>query len=188
MSLLSAFRKNAWAYSFYRTTYMRAKKLVYGWTGVDVTFFIQSGKYISKDLTTGKFGFVGKECHLGPKVILGDYVMLAPRVAIVGDDHIFEKAGSPIIFSGRPSLRETKIDSDAWIGFGVIIMSGVKVGRGAIVAAGSVVTRDVPPYQVYGGVPAKYLRDRFGSKEELNCHDSALSQTASQGLFCSNNR
>ena len=53
------------------------------------------------------------------------------------------------------------LEDDVWIGFGSIIMSGVHIGQGAVVAAGSVVTKDVPPYAIVGGVPAKVIKYRF---------------------------
>lgn len=56
------------------------------------------------------------------------------------------------------------IDDDVWIGYGATIMSGVHIGQGAIVAAGSIVTRSVPPYAIVGGVPAKIIKYRFESK------------------------
>lgn len=56
------------------------------------------------------------------------------------------------------------VDDDVWIGYGSTIMSGVHIGQGAVVAAGSVVTKDVPPYAIVGGVPAKIIKYRFGEK------------------------
>jgi serine acetyltransferase len=61
------------------------------------------------------------------------------------------------------------IDDDVWIGYGVTILSGVHIGQGAVVAAGAVVTKDVPPYAIVGGVPAKIIKYRFSPEiiEEL---------------------
>lgn len=61
------------------------------------------------------------------------------------------------------------VDDDVWIGYGATIMSGVHIGQGAVVAAGAVVTKDVPPYTIVGGVPAKVIKYRFEPKmiEEL---------------------
>ena len=57
-----------------------------------------------------------------------------------------------------------------WIGTAAIIMSGVTIGKGSIVAAGSVVTKDIPPCEIWGGVPAKRIRDRFEKEEEREYH------------------
>ena len=53
------------------------------------------------------------------------------------------------------------VDDDVWIGYGVIVMSGVHIGQGAVIAAGAVVTKDVPPYAIVGGVPSKVIKYRF---------------------------
>ena len=109
--------------------------------------------------------------------------MLLSDLAIVGGDHVFNRAGTPIVFSGRPDMPETKIHDDAWIGYGAVIMSGISVGRGAIIAAGSVVTRDVPDYEIYAGVPAKKVRDRF-TDDERATHDALLDGPVVSGDFC----
>ena len=78
--------------------------------------------------------------------------MLANDVHILGGDHSYDKAGVPIIFSGRGTLKETIIGDDVWIGAYSIIMSGVRIGNGAIIAAGSVISRDVPAYSIVGEI------------------------------------
>ena len=85
--------------------------------------------------------------------------------------------GVPLCFSGRAGLHETQtvIEDDAWIGHGAILMSGVRIGRGAIVAAGSVVTKDVPRYAIVGGVPAKVIRYRFNEEQQRE-HDRVLDE------------
>lgn len=69
--------------------------------------------------------------------------------------------------------RDVIVEEDVWIGARVTLLCGVRVGRGAIVAAGAVVTRDVPPYAIVGGVPAKVVSYRFGL-EEIKRHEEAL--------------
>lgn len=61
--------------------------------------------------------------------------------------------------------QRTSIGHDVWIGARAVVMDGVRIGDGAVIAAGSVITKDVPPYAIVGGVPAKIIRHRFG--EEL---------------------
>nr|WP_294794083.1 DapH/DapD/GlmU-related protein [uncultured Mucilaginibacter sp.] len=125
---------------------------------------------ISKDLVTEPYVFIGKNCLIYPKVKIGAYSLLANNVSIVGADHEFNKVGIPTIFSGRRIIRETIIGRDTWIGAHAIIITGVKIGNGAIIGAGSVVTKDVEPYTVNGGVPSKKLRDRFPDKESTVKH------------------
>lgn len=64
----------------------------------------------------------------------------------------------------------TYIGNDVWIGYGAIIMSGVKINDGSIIAAGSVVTHDTEPYSIYAGVPAKKIKNRFESSTDLENH------------------
>jgi acetyltransferase-like isoleucine patch superfamily enzyme len=90
----------------------------------------------------------------------------------------------PIIFSGRDNLKPTAIEDDAWIGCGAILMSGVRVGRGAIVAAGAVVTRDIPPYEIHGGVPARKIGERFSSPADREVHDKMLAEPPKGGSYC----
>jgi acetyltransferase-like isoleucine patch superfamily enzyme len=111
--------------------------------------------------------------------------MFAPDVTIAGADHIFDQPGVPMYFGGRPELPETLIGDDVWIGARVCVLAGVKIGRGSIVAMGSVVTKDIPAYSIVGGVPAKLIRHRFDAEGEL-MHDEMLSKPASRcGRFCS---
>jgi len=71
-----------------------------------------------------------------------------------------------------------------WIGYGVIVMAGVRIGRGAIIAAGAVVTKDVAPYSISAGVPARHIRDRFtaGSAERAK-HDAMLDGPVQFGTY-----
>ncbi|MDD4672229.1 MAG: DapH/DapD/GlmU-related protein [Bacteroidales bacterium] len=100
--------------------------------------------------------------------------MLANNVSIIGNDHEFKLLDRPIIFSGRKTVRETIIGKDVWIGAFSIVMTGIKIGDGAIIAAGSVVTKNVEAYFVYGGVPAKKIKPRFSSIEEQMEYQSML--------------
>lgn len=183
-SLANLIRRNALLRQAARDLRMRYRRWRSGLQHVDPTFYAVSGSTIAADLVAGPFSFVGADCFIGPRVRLGKYVMLAPRVGIVGADHRFDVAGEAIIFSGRPAVPETTIEDDAWIGFGAIIIAGVRVGRGAIVAAGAVVTRDVPPYEIHGGVPARRIGARFSDDGDRTRHDAFLDGPARQGEYC----
>jgi acetyltransferase-like isoleucine patch superfamily enzyme len=109
--------------------------------------------------------------------------MLGPYVCIVGADHRYDVEGTPMYFSGRPTLAQTVIEDDVWIGCRAIIMAGARIGRGAIVAAGAVVTKDVAPYTIVGGVPARRIGDRFPDSAAIEKHDRMLSEPARAGLY-----
>ena len=64
----------------------------------------------------------------------------------------------------------TIIEDDVWIGTGSIIMSGITIGRGSIVAAGAVVTKSIPPCEIWGGNPAKKIKNRFNNTEDIEKH------------------
>lgn len=150
---------------------MIGRRLRYRLKHVDRTFYLAPGCEVSADLRAGPFSFINRGCLVGPKVSLGAYAMLGPGVRIVGDDHVFDRVGTPIIFAGRPeAVRETVIGDDAWVGCGAIIMAGVTIGAGAIVAAGAVVTKDVAENTIVAGVPAKPLRARFADLEQWERH------------------
>ena len=110
---------------------------------------------------------------------IGRYTMIANNVGIVGRlDHDYRVVGKPIRFApwigddASPEAEKSTVDvgEDVWIGYGAIVLSGVKIGRGAIVAAGSVVTKDVESYSIVAGVPAKKLSMRF-DEERIREHE-----------------
>lgn len=137
---------------------------------VDETVYFGGRSSISQDLIAGRYTYIGPRCYIHPKVRIGEFTMLANNVSIIGGDHRYDVIGKPVILTGRDVIEETSIGSDCWIGAHSIIMSGVNIADGCIIAAGSVVTKDTEPYCIYGGVPAKKIKPRFASKEDLDQH------------------
>lgn len=135
-------------------------------------------------VTIGNNVYVGKDVHIECNADIGDFVMIANRVALVGrHDHDFRTVGVPVRFSpwvgcvNPPSpYRDEKIsiESDVWLGFGAVVLSGVCVGRGAIVAAGSVVTKSVEPYAIVGGNPARQIGRRFTEESQIAEHEQHI--------------
>lgn len=126
---------------------------------------------IAKDCVIGKDVYIGPHCIIYPKVSIGNYTLFGNNVTILGGDHNYSIPALPIRFSGRADLKPTRIGIDCWIGAFSIIKCGVTIGNGSIIAAGSVVTKDVEPYSIYGGVPARKIRDRFSTFDELLEHE-----------------
>ena len=114
---------------------------------------------------------IGSHCSLNPYVCvfggatIGNHVRIATHVVIVPMQHRFDRTDVPIHGQGVTS-QGVVIEDDVWIGMNVSILDGVRVGRGAIVGAGSVVTRDVPPEAIVVGNPARVLRYRDGRKPD----------------------
>lgn len=180
----NAIRRNEKLYQIRRRFVSRWRFWRKGLRHMHPTAFVQATAMVSRDLVADAYAYIGPNCQVGPKVKMGRYVMLGPKVSIVGGDHRFDVPGVPMIFTGRPELRETIIEDDAWIGYGAIVMAGVTVGRGAVVAAGAVVTRDVPAYEIWGGVPAKRISERFPDPQQRAQHDAMLDGKLYEGQFC----
>lgn len=130
----------------------------------------------------GKGSYIGEACRISADI--GKFCCIASGVVTAVGRHPSACFASihPAFFSSdlsrcglsycdEPCYEETKgrivIGNDVWIGTGAILLDGVRIGDGAIVAAGAVVTKDVPPYTIVGGVPAREIRRRF-SEEQCN--------------------
>lgn len=131
----------------------------------------------SMDLVTigkGTYGpiWVGA-CNEENRVVIGNYCSIAGSVKfMVSAEHDMERISTypfaRIFFGGEAegkSKGDIVVEDDVWIGENAMILSGVHIGQGAVVAAGAIVTKNVPPYAVVGGAPAKVLKYRFS--EEL---------------------
>ena len=115
---------------------------------------------------TGRYVAVGNRSQLGKNLraeedlTLGDDVVMGPDVVIMSSSHAFASTNVPVNRQGAAPRRPVVIGNDVWVGTRVILLPGVRVGDKAIVGAGSVVTKDVPPYAIVGGNPARTIRRR----------------------------
>jgi len=117
---------------------------------------------------------LGPRCTIQTDVSFGDSVLVAGEVAFLGrHDHRTDIVGSSVWGSGRGQNAGIKVQDDVWIGWRAIILDGVTVGRGSVVAAGAVITKDVLPYSVVAGVPAKEIAKRF-TDEQSQQHEAIL--------------
>jgi acetyltransferase-like isoleucine patch superfamily enzyme len=126
----------------------------------------EGGIYIGdgSDIQIGNLCQINHGCHI-VNATIGNYVMIAPEVVFIGKMHKTESVTIPMILQGEVEYDPVTVEDDVWLGQRAIVMPGVKIGRGAIVGAGAVVTKDVPPYAVVGGVPAKLIKYRSSSKK-----------------------
>lgn len=117
----------------------------------------------------------GDYCNISTPTIIGNNVLMAGRVCFVGKhDHTFDVPGQLIWNGKRGNNGTTIVEDDVWIGHRATIVGPVKIGVGSIVAAGSLVIKDIPPCEIWGGVPAKKIADRFTDEEDKLRHLSFL--------------
>jgi acetyltransferase-like isoleucine patch superfamily enzyme len=152
---------------------------------------IGKNSYISGELKTLNYGgniIIGEHCFIGPssKVWSGESISIGNRVLISHNVHIIDTNSHEINYMERSSsfinsishggnylekgsvqTGRIIIEDDVWISFNCIILKGVHIGRGAIVAAGSVVTKDVAPFTLVGGNPAKQIKELDIRKEDI---------------------
>jgi maltose O-acetyltransferase len=93
-------------------------------------------------------------------ITIGKDVMIGPDLLAINRNHAHSRLDTPMITQGYEPEREIVIEDDVWIGARVILLPGVRIGRGSIVGAGAVVSASLPPWSVAGGVPARVLRLR----------------------------
>jgi len=124
--------------------------------------------YVARN-TLIQYATIGKFCSIGPNVSIG--LGVHPSSTFVSSHPLFystnKQAGGLNIVEKDlfNEYEHTHIGNDVWIGANAIIKSGLKIGDGAIIASGAVVTKDVAPYSIVGGVPAKHLKFRFSDQQ-----------------------
>ena len=136
-------------------------------------------------MTIGSNVYIGKYCTLQADMEIGNNIDIANNVGLIGKyDHDYSKVGVSIkdapwigdaTYDFKGKDQKIIIDDDVWIGFGSVVFTGVHIHRGAIVAAGSIVTKDVPPYAIVAGNPAKIKGYRF-TEEQIVDHEKMLYQ------------
>lgn len=175
--MINIIKKKIWNYK------LKFAKKKFANFGIDSHFnptdvFTYSNIYIGNHVSIG-YGadFVATRS----KIIIKDHVVFAPKVSIRGGNHRTDIIGRYIdTITDDEKLPENDkdviLEGDNWIGMNVTILQGVTIGRGAVIAAGSVVTKSVPPYSIIGGVPSKILKYRWDIDTIIK-HESILYET-----------
>lgn len=123
----------------------------------------------------------GNYCNVAADVIFKNNILMAGRVCFVGkNDHQYKEPCKLIWDSERGNNGVTIIEDDVWIGHNATIVGGLTIGKGAIIAAGAVVTKNVPPCEIWGGIPAKKIKDRFKTSAEAKIHIEYLTKCDSK--------
>jgi acetyltransferase-like isoleucine patch superfamily enzyme len=139
--------------------------------GEDVKFDAISSSFSYSSIIIGSHVYIGPGAFFSASessITIGNKVLFGPKVTIMGGDHNISPIGQYMYDVKHKEPNDdlpVVIQDDVWVGTGAIILKGVTIGMGAVVAAGAVVTKDVPPYSIVGGVPAKVISMRFSESE-----------------------
>jgi len=119
---------------------------------------------------------IGFDCFFLCKCTIGSDVLMASNIHFVNrNDHRYDVVGKSVWSSGRGPAGRVTVEDDVWIGQSVTILAPLTIGRGAVIAAGSVVVKDVPPYSIVAGVPARVIKMRF-RPEQIAEHERLLAR------------
>lgn len=133
-----------------------------GYVTIGDHVFIHENVLIRSDkfsISIGDNTTINRNTNILSQVRIGANVSIAPNVTIVGANHIFADSRKTIKSQGSSS-KGIVIEDDVWIATNTSILDGVTIGKGSVVAAGAVVNKDVPPYSVVAGVPARVIKNR----------------------------
>jgi chloramphenicol O-acetyltransferase type B len=127
--------------------------------------------FVKRDIKIGNNVQFGRGTWVSTDVHFGDNILIAGRVSFVGkNDHIFNNPGITMWKSKRGTDKLIIVGNDVWIGTNAIIIAGVNIGNGAIIAAGSLVNKNIPECEIWGGIPAKKIKDRFDNMLDKKQH------------------
>ncbi|GJL81676.1 MAG: hypothetical protein DHS20C01_13100 [marine bacterium B5-7] len=117
---------------------------------------------------------IGPNCHLGTaeSLVIGEYTLIGFNCSIGGLLHGSKRTDIPMVKQPLETRGGVSIGRDVWLGAAVTVIDGTNIGDGAIVGAGSVVTRDIPPYAIAVGIPARVVRYRTNGGDATNLNDT----------------
>ena len=161
--------------------YIRRKTIVSFFKSAGKNIYI--GRYCTfsyKNISLGNDIYIGRNCIFQSthgKINIGNHVMFGPGVNIHGGNHDFKKKGYYIDENQKHDYNDGRIiiEDDCWIGANSIILKGVKIGKGSIIGAGSIVSKDVPSYSIIYNKMQRIQKERF-SENELIKHENILKE------------
>lgn len=121
---------------------------------------IEQNAIFSNKVSLGDYSGIGINAKIYGSCIIGNHVMMGTDCTIITRNHKHDRMDIPMMFQGFEEEKSVHIGNDVWIGDRVTIMPGVHIGNGCIIAAGAVVTKDVPDFSIAGGIPAKIIKNR----------------------------
>ena len=144
---------------------------------------IDGGVFTYENIHIGENVYIGEQAYFlstKAKIYIGDYCMFGPKVSIITGDHRIDIVGlymKDVVDKLPENDMDVIIEQDCWIGMGSMILKGVTVGRGSVIAAGAIVTKDVEPYTIY--ISHNKQKKRFTSNQILN-HERKLKEAESK--------
>lgn len=131
---------------------------------------IEKGAYFGtgSEIEIGDNSGIGVDCQIYQPVKIGNDVMMGPEVTVLTRNHRLDRLDIPMTQQGYLPYQKVTICDDVWIGTRAIILPGVTVGKGSVIGAGAIVTKDVPEYAIVGGNPAKVLKYRLDVSSKDN--------------------
>lgn len=148
--------------------------LIYAKAGKNIN--VEKGVYFGNgfDLEIGDNSGIGINCQIHGPVKIGNNVMMGVDVVIISANHRFDRIDIPMNQQGHQPDRPVIIGDDVWVGTRAILLPGVSIGDGAIIGAGAVVTKDVPPYAISAGNPASVIKYRNGVQSNVSQSDHGV--------------
>lgn len=161
-----------------KNSYIDPTVNVFGWAHVSIGENTLIGEQSWLNVNGREIGFkhikIGDNCYIGRRnllsssreLIIGDFVMTNNECKFLGSNHVFDDPMCPYITTGTTNDDIQKIGANVWIGAGTIVLGSVNIGQGSIIGAGSIVTKDVPPFSVAVGNPCRVVKRYDFSKKE----------------------
>ena len=134
-------------------------KMIIGHVGQNIN--IERGADFSHNISIGDNSGLGINSRIYSGTTIGNNVMMGPECIVFTYNHEYHSLSVPMNQQGSQEIKPVVIEDDCWIGARVIILPGRHIGRGAIIGAGAVVTKDVPEYAIVGGNPARIVGSRM---------------------------